>query len=468
MKRVVASMLLCLCIMTVIVYANSGLMALSARPKTEPYVVSQDTYIVVDEEKLTLDFSSNTKGYDVIGDVTATYKMTNQSDEFVSVKMAFPFIGKLSDKQRGVTVSLKGATEILSETQLSYSQYLCGLSRDFISEYSKDGIYNFSDILSAIPIEEYTPKHYQLTDKGKLYRFNIQPKTKDKTLIKLNVTYDPKASNVLPSGFFDYVINDTNATATTVCHDGDSQEVWFYVIGDDVEYSLEAYSDVGNSKAYADIETTIEYIQLSDYIVAGMKYRYNMQESNELWRKLYAFNLKNLDDILYKHGLLVDRHILPLDGLYMHAIVYTVDFEPNSEREVSVSYKAECSWSDLKAQNTQYFFEYLLSPAKTWAQFSNLYIEVIPPEQAPYILESSIKLTRAAEGIYTAFLETLPDSELKLTFYESEFVTIFDWLVGGMKAQFGYLYQIVLAVIVILVIISAVLITFFIFSRLPR
>ena len=102
---------------------------------------------------------------------------------------------------------------------------------------------------------------------------------------------------------------------------------------------------------------------------------------------------------------------------YLKAFVYTCDLPPHSENEMTVTYNAVCSWRKVKAtKNLIFSYEYILSPAKEWVSFKNLNIKLILPMQAPHLIDSSISFIKSDEGIYEAFLDTLPDTELTFSF----------------------------------------------------
>ncbi|MBM6723762.1 hypothetical protein [Pseudoflavonifractor phocaeensis] len=80
------------------------------------------------------------------------------------------------------------------------------------------------------------------------------------------------------------------------------------------------------------------------------------------------------------------------------ALVYTVEFPAGGTREVAVSYP---SFSYSIQEGTTYWrhtFTYLLSPAQYWAHFGTLDVEISAPEEAPYIIDSTLPLEAAGEG----------------------------------------------------------------------
>ena len=108
------------------------------------------------------------------------------------------------------------------------------------------------------------------------------------------------------------------------------------------------------------------------------------------------------------------------------ALVYTVEFPAGGTREVVVRYP---SFSYSIQEGTTYWrhtFTYLLSTAQYWAHFGTLDVEISAPEEAPYIIDSTLPLEEAGEGRYTAHFDGLPEGELEFTLYREPSITLWD------------------------------------------
>ncbi|MCT8137769.1 hypothetical protein H1D32_08365 [Anaerobacillus sp. CMMVII] len=70
-----------------------------------------------------------------------------------------------------------------------------------------------------------------------------------------------------------------------------------------------------------------------------------------------------------------------------------------------------------------YTFDYILNPAKNWSDFGGLQIRIIPPEQAPYIVSSSVDLVKDENNMYLTNLAQLPEEDLTFTLYADEEIT---------------------------------------------
>ena len=141
------------------------------------------------------------------------------------------------------------------------------------------------------------------------------------------------------------------------------------------------------------------------------------------------------------------------------ALVYTVEFPAGGSREVAVSYP---SLSYSVRDGTTYWqhtFTYLLSPAKDWAHFGTLDVEISTSEEAPYLIDSTLPLEEDGEGRYTARFDGLPEGELEFTLYPKPSITLLDragvW-VQNARYALAMLWPLLL-VIVILVVIGVLL-----------
>jgi hypothetical protein len=91
-------------------------------------------------------------------------------------------------------------------------------------------------------------------------------------------------------------------------------------------------------------------------------------------------------------------------------LFFHLDFAPGQTRAVTVAYTQEASWDRGHTANTVYGFDYLLSPARSWASFGPLDISVrVPP--GTRLTPGSPALTRDGDR-YRAALPSLPTGEL--------------------------------------------------------
>jgi len=98
--------------------ANAGPTRWGAYPTSSVLTVEADTSIQVDAENLVFDFTANDDpaakeeldaGWTLGGRVSATYDMSNPTNRFQRVQMAFPFVGNLASLgSQNITVEAGG------------------------------------------------------------------------------------------------------------------------------------------------------------------------------------------------------------------------------------------------------------------------------------------------------------------------------------------------------------------------
>jgi hypothetical protein len=90
-------------------------------------------------------------------------------------------------------------------------------------------------------------------------------------------------------------------------------------------------------------------------------------------------------------------------------ILFRLEFAPGASRSVRVTYPHVPSENYEEHVNTTYSYEYLLSPAKSWASFGPLHIEARLPEDTWF--QSDLAWQKDDRGFH-ADLPTLPEGEL--------------------------------------------------------
>jgi hypothetical protein len=118
-------------------------------------------------------------------------------------------------------------------------------------------------------------------------------------------------------------------------------------------------------------------------------------------------------------------------------LVFRLDFTPGQARTVEVRYAQLPSRDLAERVNPTYAYDYLLSPARSWASFGPLHLRVRAPAGTA-LLSSTIPLARDGEG-YRAELAGLPDRELSFTVMSTAGL----WF--GMSTSGGYLRLVALA-----------------------
>ena len=101
--------------------------------------------------------------------------------------------------------------------------------------------------------------------------------------------------------------------------------------------------------------------------------------------------------------------------------VFTVDFPPKIQTELTVSYFSQY-YSDRTGlgayDSSREHYMYILNPAKGWASFGGLDIEVIPDNTYPYLIDGTMDFQKTEAGTYIASADNLPENDLIFTMYD--------------------------------------------------
>ncbi len=232
------------------------------------------------------------------------------------------------------------------------------------------------------------------------------------------------------------------------------------VIGDDLDYSYSVDTDEGG-EAGADrnlCSISKSTVNPKEYLLAEIRENLGMETAgaisepqllnlylNRIWRDSRFSGFTTLEEA--RSASYSDR---------IMTLVYTLEFPAGATRGVSVSYLTDGVMDRTETVSPKYSYTYLLSPAEHWADFGSLDIEIITPEEAPYLIESSLSFRSDGENRYTVRTEGLPDQELTFTLYEKNKVTLLDKL-RKTAASLSYILYFLWPLIVVISIITVIL-----------
>ncbi|SET61084.1 hypothetical protein SAMN05660297_02916 [Natronincola peptidivorans] len=438
-------------------YANSGPVFWQGYPASDIMLIDENSSIEVQSEELIFDFSdSDDFSYTIGGRVTATYQMVNPTDEHLSVKMAFPFIGRLDNSL------LEEITITADDDILPYELYI----GDVVNSYGnsrqeeKEASFDFANIIKTITNEPYEAKSFKENEKGKLYLIEVKPTTDQEINFAVDFSFDFEETKIITYGFNRYERKDHETRIASWCRQPQVLEI--FVLGEDIDLSINGYID-GELKKKTDLFTyhiSTEEVELRKYL---MEYTHNhsLEQKHPMISETQLYNLyaKSLDNHFTRNMGYISEHDLKGQEYYMRVftLVYTVDFSEKDEKEVSVSYRASGTMDRRQTAKPLYTFDYILNPAKNWSDFKNLGITIMPPKEAPYIVDSNIELVKGDNNLYTASLADLPEEDLSFTFYENEEITLLDMAAGSLYSSFGYLTPLVLGAVVLFLAASGIM-----------
>lgn len=401
-------------------YANSGPTYWKGYPTFEILSIKENSPIVVENEDLVFDFSKKEylerDDHSISGFITATYTMSNQSNDDETVQMAFPFVSSLR-YFNPEDVAIK-----VDDQDIPFDIYM--------GEKLDDDNLNFNSIVRSIRREVYVPQNYDLNEVGTLYKYDVSADGEENVNFVISFTYDNEKTKIITKEFNSYGWENNEASISSWIRDKETVEV--YTIGENVDLNISVYKDGERTQKTDNYSSEMkkEKLTIEDYLKRSIEnYEYSAVYNDYLFEN-QLFNLfsKELDEI-FGHNV----NFLTLEDLFssdyeerVFVFIYDTHFPKQSNKNISISYLSKGTMDRTSTIDPLYTFEYLLNPAENWADFRNLNIEIKPPNEHPYIVDSSIDLIKNDEGNYVGYFESLPDKDLFFTLYSKEKVTFID------------------------------------------
>lgn len=448
-----------------VLFANSGPVFWQGYPSSEVMAVAEDSTISVEGENLTFDFSgSEASGYSVNGKVTAVYEMVNPTAEQQSVQMAFPFVGTI-DRLSFEDIAVTADNRVLP--YVVYPGAVADSHGNPMAE-TKGISFSFADIVGGITNAPYEAANFKENETGRLYKIDVEPAGDKEINFAVDFTFDNNRTRIITKNFDRYERDGEKTRIAAWCREPKQFEIC--VLGETIDFGTNAYLD-GELAEETDLYTcrvTTEEIELKTYLMnyAGMDT--GLKNSGRLSAPaLYNMYAEVLDRCFTLNAGYSSEYDLMAHRNFerLLTLVYTVEFPPESKKEVSVRYKASGTMDRRETSEPIYSYDYILNPAENWGGFKDLSVKIIPPEEAPYIVRSNIDLVREESGVYTAFLESLPEKDFSFALYEKEEITFLDKVAGSLYSSFGYLYPIVVGFVILLAVIFAAVAAVFIKRR---
>lgn len=132
----------------------------------------------------------------------------------------------------------------------------------------------------------------------------------------------------------------------------------------------------------------------------------------------------------WKYAVLTNKQIASYnEEQTVDAITFEMDFEPNEEYDVVVSYTYQLGgYPDYDFNAKRGEVEYYLTPAAMWKDFSSLTINLYLDEDMPVISSSNLKFKKIGTRKYQYVSDTLPEENLEIIIDENWYQNIFSTL----------------------------------------
>jgi hypothetical protein len=439
--------------------ANSGPVYWRGYPSSGIMSIEKDSPLIIKEENLVFDFSGcDYSDFSIKGKVTAAYEMLNPTNETQVVQMAFPFVGRLDNLSRDDLVI------IVDDREWTYDLYAGEMVEGSGNPWEEEGKVNFdfASILNSLTNKTYQAENFATNEKGKLYLFEVRPTTEQRVNFAVDFCFEAEKTKVLTKGFNRYERNETQTRIAAWCSEPRRLEI--LVLGEDIEPVVNVFTD-GELKERTELfysHLSIREVELKPYLLELVN-ESTRAKGDDLLSETQLYNLyaASLDRCLGRNmGYGSEDDLFALENHQrIFTLVYTVEFPPRSTKKVSVRYRTAGTMDRRKTASPLYSYDYILNPAENWRGFERFKLKIITPEEAPYIVESSIALVKGENNVYTASLAGLPEEDLSFILYKKEKVRFYDKFFGEVQIVFRYLAPLFLCLlgVIILVIISVLL-----------
>lgn len=407
-----------------IALANSAQTYFRGISPTGAMITGEQSPLVVEQERLTFDLQEfPLDWYDDLeeylaytGRVTAEYTFHNPADYDVTVQLAFPF-GQTPDygysynheteqqvyaadgEKYDVTVDGEPIEKTVRHT-LFYRGEDFELEKDLprlADGYAEDVFWKFDT-----PVTKYTYTIDGIDEEFSAARLGFQWSGNGE---KTKLLLEEQCGGEIAEDFI---------AVTRWVENGDTIEL--VVFGEPLEQGLEWFSENGAEDTPFDYTLTLEGTEtmtFRDFAMAEYQ-----KESGILPADWYNAMVAHLNNSEWGFGILgnFDYEGTDIADDFLRWYEYEITV-PAGGTVVNTVTAPMYPSADLDYEPPLYEYTYLLSPAKTWAEFGRLDIVVNTPY---YMTESGLEGFAKTEQGYALSLEGLPEGELEFTLSAGE------------------------------------------------
>lgn len=425
------------------VSANSGPVYWPGYPSSQVISVTRNSPIKVLGEDLVFDFTDDVHNdYSLSGKVTAVYEMLNPTGEPQVVQMAFPIVESISRLSREDILITVDNNSVPFEVYIGDAVEGHGIGKQ--NDTENPG-FDFAQIINSLTDKSYQAESFAENEKAILHIIEVKPTADERINFALDFNFDSDKTRVLTKGFNRYERDNDQTRIASWCYEPETLEI--LVLGEKIDFTINAYRD-GELKEKTTAFTSEIFtreVELKEYLLEYIRENSRVRNAGheELINETQLYNLyaKALDkEFIQNQGYSWVQELPALEhNKHILTLVYTVEFAPQDCKKVSVSYRTSATMDKRNTVSPLYSFDYILNPAENWKEFHNLKIKIITPEEAPYILKSSIGLTKEEDNVYKAALAVLPENDLSFTLYKDEKITLWDRAAVRLQRSMVYL-----------------------------
>ncbi|MDD2591413.1 MAG: hypothetical protein PHP11_03070 [Erysipelotrichaceae bacterium] len=393
------------------ILANSTPTYWQAYPLSESLVIDKTVEVAINNEHLVFDFNDENipdNSFWLSAAVSATYQMENESDKEVIVNMMFPFIDQLSM----IDVDLLSVYDDDNEIDHTLLINLNKLSDGSISELN-----GFVSGLNESDID--------LDQEAVLYK--IEAKANDESYLSVDIRYQNE--DVVVIGFNDlggyqYNGDDSDRLAGWI---RDDKTFYLLSINGEIELNINGYTDYQmSSEKKIDHLLSTSIVNARSYLLDYLKEDIDQGLLNKIDDDQFINIINDYIDE-QENRYLNDWDLkAELDSDRLYGMHYQVTFKPKQTKKITVNYLINGTMDKSNTVEPIYHFTYLLSPAKNWASFKDLTIDIYTPQDNRHIIDSSINLKKITNDHYQFESPELIDGELEFSLYTNEDISFID------------------------------------------
>lgn len=419
-------MLLCAALFVMSASANSGPAYVNGAPAYQ-IAPMENCPVVVEHENLSFNFAvENLAGYSPQAQVTAIYTMKNTTDTVQTVQMVFPFISSVKAMGNNSTVKITENDQPLP-FQLRFGQRVSSGDLNQESDQFKN-LTDFKNILNDMSQSPSPLSFFQDAASGKRYKVRTNVPQGE---IVVRFSADSQKTRIISTGFTGYKRLESGAELSGLNYTGCAEKE-FCVLGEDItNLSIAVYEDGtmqkeltgATAQIYTDTVPVTDFLHTSmDAITQGKRSNASGNYDAQTKEAIYQTMVQQADSCFSAGQFIVDDNLFSgiVTGMRIMTFVYQVTFEPNSTKNVTVSYIMDGTMDSRTTELPTYTYNYLTNPAKWWADFGSLDICITPPQRAPYLVKSSLPFTGNEDGTYSATLDQLPEADIQFTLYKQD------------------------------------------------
>ena len=402
------------------VNANSALKTFSGRTDSGIAIVDKESPIVVLKEDLTFNIESFPDTGDnpnYTSNVSAKYMFHNPSENYIDASLVFPFYSEYT------------YYDITNENN-TYGVYVDDNKIEMNERYTyKNNKFNILEDIKYLNNNFVFDEYYSPDLKVDFYLFDFERKK----------SYEFIFDDKLYEGYkvFTNARVEIKYDKLHFIQNRNEKDIYVYIVGNDIPKMSLNIEDYNTTNWIRNIE--YKEIEFKELVLSYKDKESKVSDIDYYNAAIYSLNKKtNNQNIISTTQFDVNDNLLKW-------YEYNLSFEPN-QTIVNEVIAPLYPTINKEYDPPSYFYRYLLTPASTWKEFSNLDIRI---NTKYYMQDSSLEGFVKDENGYSLHLDKLPDKELEFRLSTSQYS---NKIVNSIVSLLGIPLTLILGSILLLII----------------